>query len=58
MAHISERLPTMRNAMTYAACVIPANEPGKQWGGSNKKAAGRELEGRVYDEMPVIPELV
>lgn len=24
----------------------------KQWGGSNKKAAGRELNGRTYDEMP------
>jgi len=25
----------------------------KQWGGTNKKAAGRELEGRIYDAMPV-----
>jgi hypothetical protein len=24
----------------------------KQWGGFNKKAAGRILEGRTYDEMP------
>lgn len=24
----------------------------KQWGGRNKKAAGRELNGRTYDEMP------
>jgi protein gp37 len=24
----------------------------KQWGGFNKKATGRELNGRVYDEMP------
>lgn len=24
----------------------------KQWGGTNKKAAGRELEGQTYDEMP------
>lgn len=24
----------------------------KQWGGKNKKAAGRELNGRTYDEMP------
>ena len=24
----------------------------KQWGGKNKKAAGRMLNGRVYDEMP------
>ncbi len=24
----------------------------KQWGGRNKKAAGRELEGRTWDEMP------
>ena len=26
----------------------------KQWGGLNKKAAGRMLNGRTYDEMPVI----
>ena len=25
----------------------------KQWGGVNKKKAGRELEGLIYDEMPV-----
>lgn len=25
----------------------------KQWGGRNKKATGRELRGRTYDEMPV-----
>jgi hypothetical protein len=25
----------------------------KQWGGWNKKAAGRILDGRTYDEMPV-----
>ena len=24
----------------------------KQWGGRNKKAAGRELEGKTYDAMP------
>jgi len=24
----------------------------KQWGGPNKKAAGRQLRGRTYDEMP------
>jgi protein gp37 len=24
----------------------------KQWGGSNKKSAGRTLEGRIWDEMP------
>ena len=24
----------------------------KQWGGVNKKKAGRELDGRTYDEMP------
>ena len=24
----------------------------KQWGGTNKKKAGRLLDGRVYDEMP------
>jgi protein gp37 len=24
----------------------------KQWGGRNKKRAGRELEGRIWDEMP------
>ena len=27
----------------------------KQWGGINKKKAGRELAGRTYDEMPVYP---
>lgn len=27
----------------------------KQWGGKNKKAAGRELNGRTYDEMPAMP---
>ena len=26
----------------------------KQWGGKNKKAAGRQLNGRTYDEMPTI----
>ncbi len=25
----------------------------KQWGGQNKKAAGRELHGRTYDEFPL-----
>ena len=24
----------------------------KQWGGTNKKVTGRQLEGRTYDEMP------
>lgn len=24
----------------------------KQWGGRNKKAAGRKLDGRTWDEMP------
>jgi len=28
----------------------------KQWGGRNKKANGRELNGRTYDEMPGIYE--
>jgi protein gp37 len=27
----------------------------KQWGGVNKKKAGRLLNGRTYDEMPEIP---
>jgi protein gp37 len=26
----------------------------KQWGGANKKRTGRTLEGRVWDEMPVV----
>ena len=30
----------------------------KQWGGVNKKAAGRSLDGRFYDEMPVLSSLV
>jgi protein gp37 len=25
----------------------------KQWGGVNKKKAGRELNGRTWDEMPL-----
>jgi protein gp37 len=25
----------------------------KQWGGQNKKASGRELHGRTYDEFPI-----
>ena len=25
----------------------------KQWGGKNKKATGRLLRGRTYDEMPL-----
>ena len=29
----------------------------KQWGGRNKKATGRELRGRTYDEMPALVEL-
>ena len=29
----------------------------KQWGGRNKKVAGRELRGRTYDELPVLDEL-
>jgi protein gp37 len=27
----------------------------KQWGGKNKKQAGRILDGRTWDEMPVVP---
>jgi protein gp37 len=26
----------------------------KQWGGTRKKKAGRELEGRTWDEMPAV----
>ena len=29
----------------------------KQWGGRNKKAAGRILNGKTYDEMPNIMEV-
>jgi len=28
----------------------------KQWGGRNKKANGRELNGRTYDEIPEVYE--
>ncbi len=28
----------------------------KQWGGVNKKKAGRELEGRTWDEMPILAQ--
>jgi len=27
----------------------------KQWGGTNKKKTGRELDGRTWDEMPEVP---
>jgi protein gp37 len=27
----------------------------KQWGGTNKKKAGRLLEGRTWDELPRVP---
>lgn len=30
----------------------------KQWGGVNKKKNGRLLEGRTWDEMPIVEELV
>ena len=26
----------------------------KQWGGRNKARAGRELDGRTWDELPVV----
>lgn len=29
----------------------------KQWGGTNKKKAGRELNGKVYDQMPSVENL-
>jgi protein gp37 len=29
----------------------------KQWGGRNKKAAGRMLNGKIYDEMPVLAKV-
>jgi protein gp37 len=28
----------------------------KQWGGVNKKKTGRQLNGRVYNEMPDLPQ--
>jgi protein gp37 len=28
----------------------------KQWGGRNKKAAGRTFKGRTFDEMPTVPQ--
>lgn len=28
----------------------------KQWGGVRKKAAGRKLDGRIWDQMPVMPQ--
>lgn len=30
----------------------------KQWGGKNKKASGRTLNGKTYDEMPKVKELI
>jgi len=29
----------------------------KQWGGHNKKATGRLLNGKVYDEMPIVKDI-
>jgi len=29
----------------------------KQWGGTNKKKAGRMLNGKTYDEMPSVEQL-
>jgi protein gp37 len=29
----------------------------KQWGGTNKKKAGRVLDGRTWDEMPKVPQV-
>ena len=29
----------------------------KQWGGIQKKRAGRELEGRIWNEMPILPNI-
>jgi len=29
----------------------------KQWGGTNKKKAGRELQGKLYNEMPAVKSL-
>ncbi|MFQ5407279.1 MAG: DUF5131 family protein, partial [Anaerolineales bacterium] len=26
----------------------------KQWGGTNKKRAGRKLQGRIWDQMPLV----
>jgi len=38
---------------------IAANKPFffKQWGGFNKKKAGRTLDGLIWDQKPVMPEL-
>ena len=30
----------------------------KQWGGTQKKKAGRELDGRMWDEMPALDSAV
>ena len=30
----------------------------KQWGGTRKKKAGRELEGRTWDEMPAAASML
>jgi len=29
----------------------------KQWGGMNKKKTGRELEGRTWEEMPLLSHM-
>jgi protein gp37 len=35
---------------------VAANVPFffKQWGGTNKKRAGRELDGRFWNQMPIL----
>jgi len=41
-------------ALDVRDCCVAARVPFffKQWGGTSKKRAGRELQGRVWDEMP------
>ena len=29
----------------------------KQWGGTNKKKTGRELDGQTWDEMPILKSM-
>ena len=52
-------VPPYRRSLAYSILFVkrhkglPGRETFKQWGGARKKKAGRELEGRKWDEVPV-----
>jgi len=51
---VTHRIASLREvpAKVRFLSVEPLIGPFKQWGGVNKKAAGRELDGRTWDELP------